>query len=119
MTNEDLSRLNADMNQSLHCMAAHLYRYKSELQSLSDILQDINTYNRNLHGQLVARGLRSVDTFVLITSILDQASSSLSAICLFRDELQQKIDNVLALVGCSRSTMLDSRKACIVLMVLS
>jgi hypothetical protein len=107
LTNEDLPRVNADTNQSLHCMAAHLHRYGSELRSLSDILQDIKSYNSHLHDEFAARGVRQAGALGCIMTALDQASSYLAAICLFRDELQQKIDNVLALVSSTNPALLQ------------
>jgi hypothetical protein len=88
-------------------MAAHLHRYGSELRSLSDILQDIKSYNSRLHNEFVARGVREASALGCIMTTLDQASSYLAAICSFRDELQQKIDNVLALVSSADLTLLQ------------
>ena len=81
-------------------MAAHLHRYGSELRSLSDILIDLQSYNRDLHDEFVLHGVRDVEALGSIITALEQAASYLTAICSFRDELQQKIDNVLALVSC-------------------
>jgi hypothetical protein len=99
LKDEDLSSINAHTNQSLHCMAAHLHRYGSELQSFCDVVQDIKLYNSWLHDEFVACGIRHDNSFGSIATTLDQIASYLSAISGFRDELQQKIDNILALVG--------------------
>jgi hypothetical protein len=47
----------------------------------------------------VVCGIRHDNSFGSITTTLDQITSHLSAISSFRDELQQKIANVLALVS--------------------
>ena len=97
--NEDLHRTNAEINQSLHCMAAHLHRYGSELRSLSEIIHAIKSYNEDFHGVFVAHGVRGADALGRTMKTLDKVASHVSAISTFRDELQQKIDNVLALVS--------------------
>lgn len=102
MTKEPLSEISTNTNQSLHCMAAHLHRYGSELRSLSDILIDLKSYNRDLHDEFVVHGVRDVEALGNIMATLEQAGSYLAAIRSFRDELQQKIDNVLALVSSYR-----------------
>ncbi|KAF2466885.1 uncharacterized protein BDR25DRAFT_327593 [Lindgomyces ingoldianus] len=97
-TNEDLHRTNAEINQSLHCMAAHLHRYGSELRSLSEIISDIKSYNEAFDAVFIAHGVRSADTLIRAVKELDQAASHAAAISTFRDELQHKIDNILALL---------------------
>jgi hypothetical protein len=80
-------------------MAAHLHRYGSELCSLSDILQEMRSYNTQLDGVFVARGFREAGGLGRIMTAFDHATSHMAVIGTFRKELQQKIDNVLALVG--------------------
>jgi hypothetical protein len=80
-------------------MAAHLHRYGSELHSLSDILQDIKSYNSRFHETFVEHGTRAASALGCVLTTLDQDASHLSAIRIFRGELQQKINNVLALVS--------------------
>jgi hypothetical protein len=96
-------------------MAAHLHRYASELQSLSEVVQDINLYNSRLHSEFVASGIRQDNSFGSITTILDQIASYLSAISGFRNELQLKIDNILALVGLPSFAKVIFRIDCVVL----
>jgi len=79
-------------------MAAHLHRYGSELHSLSDTIQDIKLYNRDFHETFVTAGARAENALAYNMTALDQLSSHLSTIITFRDELRQKIDNVLVLV---------------------
>ncbi|PMD22291.1 hypothetical protein NA56DRAFT_98631 [Hyaloscypha hepaticicola] len=107
LTNEDLVQINAETNQSLHCMAAHLHRYGSELHSLSDILEDIKFYNSCFHEKFVERRIREAGALGCITTTLGQVASYLSAIRTFRDELQQKINNVLALLVDNSKSMSD------------
>ena len=98
MTSKELPSINARTNQSLHCMAAHLHRYRSELRSLAHIVEDIRSYNSHLHNDFVDRGMRESSSLESIIAAIDQITSHVSGISTFRDELQQKIDNVLALV---------------------
>jgi hypothetical protein len=82
-------------------MAAHLHRYGSELSLTSDIVQDLKKYNTDYHQTFVDNGLRPhhpTEGLEAIIRGIDQISSQLSAIRAFRDELQLKTTNVLALV---------------------
>ena len=82
-------------------MAAHLHRYDSELRSLSEILEHCRTYNSCFHKDFVRLRVRAAaDDLGWMLTALDRAASYLSVISTFRDELQRKIDNVLALVSC-------------------
>ncbi|KAF2678699.1 hypothetical protein K458DRAFT_348121 [Lentithecium fluviatile CBS 122367] len=99
VTNGDLLRPNAETNQSLHCMAAHLHRYGSELRSLSEIMEHCRAYNKDFHEDFVRLRVRmGIDELGWILTAFDRAASYLSVISAFRDELQRKIDNVLALL---------------------
>jgi hypothetical protein len=80
-------------------MAAHLYRYGSELASLSETVQDIKQYHTDLHQRYVERGIRTADAFESLIRGLAQITTQLSSIVRFRDELQLKTANVLALVS--------------------
>jgi hypothetical protein len=79
-------------------MAAHLHRYGFELSLLSDVIQDIKWYNSEFHKEFVDRGIRAGDALESLMGGLEQIISQLSVISRFRNELQHKIDNVLALV---------------------
>ncbi|KAF2659690.1 hypothetical protein K491DRAFT_689038 [Lophiostoma macrostomum CBS 122681] len=96
--NLNFSTLNSETSRGLHCMAAHLHRYSSEITLLSDTVQDIKTYNTDSHAQLVKHGIRSSDSLEFITRSIDQISAHLSSISYFRAELQLKTDNVLSLL---------------------
>jgi hypothetical protein len=94
-------QINSETNRCLHCMAAHLHRYGSELSLTSDIVQDLKKYNTDYHQTFVDNGLRPhhpTEGLEAIIRGIDQISSQLSAIRAFRDELQLKTTNVLALV---------------------
>jgi hypothetical protein len=80
-------------------MAAHLYRYGSELALLSETVQDIKQYHTDFHQQYVERGIRTEDAFESLIRGLAQIITQLSSIAGFRDELQLKTANVLALVS--------------------
>ncbi|OCK94767.1 uncharacterized protein K441DRAFT_659662 [Cenococcum geophilum 1.58] len=95
---ESFSQLNSETNRALHCMTAHLQRYGSELALLADVVQDIKKYNTNFHHKFVDSGLRSAASFDLVSRSLEQITTQLSSITRFRDELQLKTDNVMALL---------------------
>ena len=80
-------------------MTAHLQRYGSELALLADVVQDIKKYNTSFHDKFVDSGLRSATSFDLVSRSLEQITTQLSSITSFRDELQLKTDNVMALVS--------------------
>ncbi|KAH7327541.1 hypothetical protein BKA65DRAFT_68732 [Rhexocercosporidium sp. MPI-PUGE-AT-0058] len=91
-------RLNSEMNRALHCMAAHLHRYSSELVLMTEIVDDVRKYNSAFHEMLVRFGLRSENEESTVMTGIEQISSQVSALCGFRNELQLKTDNVLALL---------------------
>lgn len=95
---ESFSQLNSETNRTLHCMTAHLYRYGSELALLTDIVQDIKTYNTTFHDKLVNCGLRPDASSELVSRSLEQITTQLSSVTRFRDELQLKTNNVMALL---------------------
>lgn len=97
-SNETYSQLNSETNRALHCMTAHLHRYGSELTLLAEIVQDLKQYNTHFHQKFVDRGLRSDVAIDSISRSLGQITTQLSSVSRFRDELQLKTDNVLALL---------------------
>lgn len=96
---ETRAQLNSETNRALHCMAAHLYRYGSELASISETVQNIGQYHSDFHQMYVERGIRTADSFETLIRGLAQITTHLSSITRFRDELQLKTANVLALVS--------------------
>jgi hypothetical protein len=79
-------------------MVAHLYRYGSELALLAEIVEDIKQYNRDFDQKFVDMGIRKAEAIDLVWRDLRHITTQLSSISRFRDELQLKTDNVLALV---------------------
>ncbi|KAF4331823.1 hypothetical protein FBEOM_14404 [Fusarium beomiforme] len=95
----DLLKLNAKTNRSLHCIAAHLQRYDSELQLFSNILEQARSYNLTCHRyfvRLLAR--RSEQDLDWALTALGRVESMLTALRTFREELQQKVSNVMGLL---------------------
>jgi hypothetical protein len=81
-------------------MAAHLHRYGSELGWFEDIVSDLSVYHNEFfsvyHGQTEEAGQRLSAGFVHI-------AAQLKAVNTFRQELQHKTQNILALVSSSSS----------------
>ncbi|KIX09412.1 uncharacterized protein Z518_00492 [Rhinocladiella mackenziei CBS 650.93] len=98
LSSEELSQFNTDTNRSLHCMAAHLHRYGSELTQLSEIVQDFKWYNNDFHDEFVRLGLREKDALEGFLRGLDHVNTQVCSTSKFRDELEQKINNVLAVL---------------------
>jgi hypothetical protein len=82
-------------------MAAHLHRYGSELSLVTGIVDDLKKYNQDYHQDLVDAGLRSAQGLAPVSQGIKRIASHLSTIRAFRDELQLKTDNTLALVSSS------------------
>lgn len=81
----------------LHSIAAHLHRYSSELDSLSYILEDIVCHRKALE---INRRTSPVDeaNFMQICRSFAQLASHLRQAKSFVQELEQKLQNILALV---------------------
>lgn len=80
-------------------MAAHLYRYGSELALLSDTIKGLKKYHDDIHPTLVLQGLRPGGALKGVQDEFVQTTVQLSSTSRFRGELQLKIDNILALVS--------------------
>jgi hypothetical protein len=80
-------------------MAAHLYRYGSELALLSDNIEGLKKYHDDAHLTLVLQGLRPKGGFKGVQAGFVEIKIQLSSISRFRGELQLKTDNILALVS--------------------
>ena len=96
-TANTLSRLDSETNRALHCMAAHLYRYGSELSLLAEIVEDIKQYNQDYDQEFVNSEARTAGSIGSIVTELRHISTQLSSLSRFRDELYRKTDNILAL----------------------
>jgi hypothetical protein len=79
-------------------MAAHLHRYGSELALIQEIFQDIKSFQDEFH-KTEHCGLRNPGRSEALSQGFGQLTSQLASISRFRDELQLKTDNVLALVS--------------------
>ncbi|KAH6890269.1 hypothetical protein B0T10DRAFT_314938 [Thelonectria olida] len=76
-----------DINTSLHTMAAHLYRYKSELHRVENILSELRSAKFATIGNAAQDNLR-----------IEYLMSQLNAIRSFSNELESKVQNILALL---------------------
>jgi hypothetical protein len=81
-------------------MAAHLHRYGSELGWFEDIVSDISKHHEQFFKDVPSK---SGDTRTLAGQRLSiglvQIASQLKAVNTFRQELQHKTQNILALVS--------------------
>lgn len=91
-------------------MAAHLHRYKTELQRIDLVLSDLRKYraemtykpkpksrDREEHGKQEddEEAFPPIDRELLK---IEQLASQLAAISSFSDEMESKVQNILALV---------------------
>lgn len=86
--------LNTQISRALHTMAAHLHRYGSELGWFEDIVSDISAHHEKFFQDVgnEAAGQR-------LSVGLVQIASQLKSVNTFRQELQHKTQNILALVS--------------------
>lgn len=96
---EEEPSLNSGTNRALHCMSAHLHRYGSELELLKEIIQKMANFQKSFHRIFEDQGHDSGASYQADCQIFGMVATHLSSISRFRDELQLKTDNVLALVG--------------------
>ena len=80
-------------------MTAHLHRYGSELALLADVVQDIKRCYDDFHELFEDRKICTPNTSQSLCQGIGLITTQLSAISRFRDELQLKTNNVLALVS--------------------
>ncbi|KAF6817729.1 hypothetical protein CPLU01_13504 [Colletotrichum plurivorum] len=83
-----------DINTSLHTMAAHLHRYKSELHRVDSILRELQSAKFST-GDEVGNAESNMPQDSLK---IDHLMSQLNAIRSFSDELERKVQNILALL---------------------
>ena len=89
---------------ALHTMAAHLHRYKTELNRIGLILSDLRTHRQDMthiptykeDEPVFADASPTVDHEA---QRIEQLASFLTAISNFCDELEKKVQNILALVS--------------------
>ncbi|KAH6892444.1 hypothetical protein B0T10DRAFT_605179 [Thelonectria olida] len=91
------------LNVSLHIMAAHLHRYKTELRRIGMVLSD-----RRTHREAMTDSSGSEETKENESSFpeidrelqkIEQLDSQLTAMSNFSDEVEKKVQNILALVS--------------------
>ena len=80
-------------------MTAHLHRYGSELALLTETVQGIAEFHNRFHQIFEDQGLTSANSYETVCQGIGLITTHLSSINRFRNELQLKTDNVLALVG--------------------
>lgn len=83
------------VNRALHSIAAHLHRYGSELTSTQDSLTDISTYHE---GFKKSRPAERQESFQRVSLCFDQIASQVKQVKAFLQELEVKLQNILALV---------------------
>lgn len=96
--------LNMEISKALHTMTAHLHRYGSELGWFEDIVADILDHHEYFLGNQVNVGVnQNKFTGERISLGIVQVASHLKAVNSFRRELENKTQNILALVCDSHS----------------
>ncbi|KAI5855490.1 hypothetical protein BZA05DRAFT_241044 [Tricharina praecox] len=85
----DYSHIRDNHTATISLIAAHLYWYRSQLASLEDIVSDITARQKVSMVGLEAQSLKIV---------LEQVASNLKLATAFRDTLECKAQNILALL---------------------
>jgi hypothetical protein len=102
--------MNTEINKALHTMTAHLHRYGSELGWLQDIVSDISAHHASYHEDRTAhREVVKISAGGRVSLGLRQVGSQLKAVTSFRQELENKTRNILALVSLPTRTMIEFR----------
>ena len=91
---ESSSMIYAAMNRALHAISAHLHRYGSELLSVEDTISDLMLRHENAFG----RATDATGSMAKIETSLAEAEGHVRATETMRLELEQKTQNILALV---------------------
>lgn len=81
------------LNAALHSMAAHLHRYKTELQRIELVLSDLRKYRPETLDK------DSQQMFDREQQKIEQLATQLNAIMSFSDEMEKNVQNTLALVS--------------------
>ncbi|KAF4471171.1 hypothetical protein FALBO_1914 [Fusarium albosuccineum] len=85
-----------ELNRALHSVAAHLYRYLSELQSMKSIVTDLLADYKSVHHEEISSG--KLDDLEEATRGYSMILSSVEATYQFAVELEKKTQNILALL---------------------
>jgi hypothetical protein len=89
------------LNKALHTMTAHLHRYGSELERLADIVGHVKWQHQGFFANRSDKGAHptiGAETQRMQLGMI-QISSQLEAVNSFRQELEDKTKNILALVS--------------------
>ncbi|KAJ4117534.1 hypothetical protein NW768_010897 [Fusarium equiseti] len=88
------------LNVALHTMAAHLHRYKTELNRIGLILSDLRTHRQDMTCTPAPDGIDQAfsPTVDREAQRIEQLASLLTAISTFSDEMEKKVQNILALL---------------------
>ena len=87
------SDFNNEINKALHTMTAHVHRFRSELVMLEDIITDIAQHRETFFNRSGSEPSERV------TFGLAQIGFHFSAVSNLRQEVENKIKNILALVS--------------------
>ncbi|KAF5011000.1 hypothetical protein FDECE_2870 [Fusarium decemcellulare] len=85
-----------ELNRALHSVAAHLYRYLSELQSMKSIVTDLLADYSSVHQEEISSG--KLDDLEEATRGYNMVLSNVEATYQFAVELEKKTQNILALL---------------------
>lgn len=88
------STLYTTANKALHSIAAHLHRYRSELNSLIRTTKALKG-----HEEIIRHGHKEPKNIGHSVGGLEQIISQVEATNDFAQELEKKIQNILALVS--------------------
>ena len=91
---------NNSLNKTLHIMTAHLHRYGYELGRFADIVEHVKRQYEEFCSHTRRDGAVALGTLSnqLILSVINQLNSQLQDVDAFRQELEHKTQNILALV---------------------
>jgi hypothetical protein len=91
--------MNTEVSRALHTMAAHLHRYGSELGWFEGIVADLSAHHDRFFQTQSGRANKAETSAGQRLSVgLVHIAAQLKAVNTFRQELQYKTQNILALV---------------------
>ncbi|KAK3385217.1 hypothetical protein B0H63DRAFT_180382 [Podospora didyma] len=92
------SEVSKDINTALHTMAAHLHRYKSELQRIDLILTELLSFQFDTQQAASDNHVQHVAITEADKLKTERLLSQLHAMVIFVTEMERKIQNILALL---------------------
>ena len=111
---EAYSKFHEDLNKILHAMASHLHRYASEISSLEETLTEVTAHHKRFTAKMADRhppdgsdspekqnSSHKSDTShnQRIQDGLQQVALQLSPIKHFEQEIEKKLETIMALVN--------------------